>query len=346
MARIGLMGCGVVAGYGHLPAIAAVPELTLAAIFEPGEARRREIAALYPQAVPCATEAEFFAQGLDAVAVTSPAPCHHANVLAAARAGCHVLCEKPLATDPNEIIDMAAAMERAGKRLFTGFVYRYAQPAQEIRRLVRERAIGEVRALRLIYNWSCHQKWNTAPDGTRQLNARREGRMREGGPMVDCGTHQIDLARWWLGQEVIAEAGHGAWIDEQPYPDHVWLHLTHANGVHTMVEMSYAYTHTAAQPRYDQFRYELIGTEGVIRYDHDGKLFEVRNSTGTTTLPYDHEAKNFRGIYQDFARFLATGEVGDLGSVHDGSEAVRLARTVTERLAQEHRPLARGAAAT
>lgn len=337
MARIGLMGCGVVAGYGHLPAIAAVSELDLAAVFEPSEARRREMAPKYPQAVFCATVEEFFAQRLDAVSVTSPAPCHRDNVVAAARAGCHVLCEKPLAMDPAEVAEMAAAVEQAGKRLFTCFVYRFAQPAQEIRRLVRERAIGEVRALRLIYNWHCHGKWTTAADGTRTLNARREGRMVEGGPMVDCGTHQIDLARWWLGQEIVAEAGHGAWIDPQAYPDHVWLHLTHAGGAHTMIEMSYSYLHTAKEPRFDQFRYELIGTEGVIRYDHETASFEVRNTAGTQALTFDKEAKNFTGAYQAFAHFLTTGESGDLGSVHDGLEAVRLARVATERIAAEHR---------
>lgn len=337
MARIGIMGCGVVAGYGHLPAIAQVADLTLAAFFEPGAARRAEIAALYPHAVPCATTEEFFAQRLDAVSVTSPAPCHRDNVLAAARAGCHVLCEKPLAMDAAEVAEMAAAVEHAGKRLFTCFVYRYAQPAQEIRRLVRERAIGEVRALRLIYNWNCHGKWTTAADGTRTINARREGRMVEGGPMVDCGTHQIDLARWWLGQEVVAESGHGAWIDEQTYPDHVWLHLTHSGGAHTMIEMSYSYLHTAAEPRYDQFRYELIGTEGVIRYDHESAGFEVRNQQGTQHLPFAKDAKDFAAAYRDFARFLTTGETGDLGSVRDGLEAVRLARSVTERVTSARR---------
>lgn len=344
MVRIGLMGCGVVAGYGHLPAIAALPELTLAAFFEPAEARRREIAATYPQAVPCATLDAFFAQRLDAVSVTSPAPCHHDNVIAAAKAGCHVLCEKPLAMDEQEVSAMAAAVEAAGKRLFTAFVYRYAPAAQAIHRLVRERAIGEVRALRLIYNWHCHGAFTTAPDGTRTRNERRDGRMREGGPMVDCGTHQIDLARWWLGQEVINSHGHGAWIDEQPYPDHLWLHLTHSSGTHTMVEMSYSYLHTAKQPRFDQFRYELIGTDGVLRYDLETASFELRNSHGTQSLPFSKEAKDFVGTYRDFARFLASGDTGHLGSVHDGLEAVRLARNATEAVAAGQR-VARASAA-
>jgi len=329
MARIGLMGCGVVAGYGHLPAMVGDKGLELAAVFEPSAERRAWFSQHYPGIPACATLDEFFSRKLDAVAVTSPAPCHHDNVIAAVAAGCQVLCEKPLAMNTAEVVAMADAAERAGRRLFTAFVYRYGQPAREIRRLLRENIIGEVRALRLIYNWHCHGAESVGADGVRSRNARRDGRMREGGPLVDCGTHQIDLARWWLGREVVSAVGHGAWVDEQKYPDHVWLHLGHAGGAATMVEMSYAYGHTAAEPRPD-FRYELIGTGGVIRYDHDGDLFEVRHRGGTLNLPFVREVKDFAGVYRDFARFLSHGETGDLGSVQDGLAAMRLSREATE----------------
>ena len=58
-------------------------------------------------------------------------------------------------------------------------------------------------------------------------------------------------------------SGHGAWVDEYQAPDHMWLHMDHANGAHTMVEMSYSYHHTSKKAL-SEFVYELIGTEGVI----------------------------------------------------------------------------------
>jgi len=48
----------------------------------------------------------------------------------------------------------------------------------------------------------------------RVLNLRRDRFMREGGPMIDCGVHQIDLARWWTGSEVTRFSGHGTCIDD------------------------------------------------------------------------------------------------------------------------------------
>src|SRR5690606_29064819 len=125
--------------------------------------------------------------------------------------------------------------------------------------------IGELRSLRLIYIWHCHGKYQIQADGSRVIQARREGRMLEGGPMVDCGVHQIDLARWWTQRPVTRWTAAGAWVDTYEAPDHVYLHLDHEGGIHTLVEISYSYGHTCAEP-ISQFTYELIGTGGLIRY--------------------------------------------------------------------------------
>lgn len=63
--------------------------------------------------------------------------------------------------------------------------------------------------------------------------------------MVDCGTHQIDLASFWLDSDVVQYDAHGAWVDDYDAPDHIWLHMDHANGAHAMVEMNYSYHHTS-----------------------------------------------------------------------------------------------------
>jgi predicted dehydrogenase len=170
-------------------------------------------------------------------------------------------------------------------------------------------------------------------DGTVQENQRRQGRMLEGGPMVDCGVHQIDLARFWLGSEVIRFAGHGAWVDEYEAPDHMYLHLDHANGAHTLVEISYSYCHTAAEP-INTFLYELIGTDGVIRYDRNAKLFELRSRNGTRALPFAPE-KNFAGMYDAFRDALETGHSTVLPSGEDGLIAARVSRLATEQVIRD-----------
>jgi len=137
-----------------------------------------------------------------------------------------------------------------------------------------------VRSLRLIYNWDCHGKYVHGEAGKLVIQKRREDRMLEGGPMVDWGTHQIDLAAFWLQSAVVGVAGQGAWLDEYKAPDHIWLHLDHANGAHTMVEISYSYYFTARNRRHE-FVYELIGTKGAIRYDREARSFTMDTAEGT-----------------------------------------------------------------
>ena len=331
--KIGLMGCGVVADYGHLPAILTTDGLELAALYDPDPQALARLHARVPTA-QVFTEAEpFYTCGLDAVSITSPVPVHLANVSGAARHGLHVLCEKPLAMTDAEIEEMIAVMKQAGRMLATGFCYRFSPVAQRIKQILTEGWIGELRAMRLIYLWDLHGKWSYDASGNRFESPRRIGRFLEGGPMVDCGAHQIDLARWWTGSEIKRSVAAGAWVEEHDAPGHVWLHLDHASGCHTMVEMSFSYSHTATEPA-DIFRYELIGTDGLIRYDRDGWRFEVRNSHGTTVLPGASE-KSFGGMYAAWRDALIAGALGPMPSAEDGLIVTRLARTATESVMAE-----------
>jgi len=326
--KVGLMGCGMVANYGHLPVIKATEGLILYSIYDPNKENLARAKEKYDVPHAFSDDADFFASGIEAVSITSPAPCHKQNVLDAAARSLPVLCEKPLAMNADEGKEMIDAMKNANASIFTAFCYRFSPSALKIRELVREKAIGEVRSLRLIYNWDLHGKFRTDSEGKQIIQKRREGRMLEGGPMVDCGTHQIDLARFWLGSEVIDFSSHGAWVDEYEAPDHMWLHMDHANGAHTMIEMSYSYHHTAKNRR-KEFVYELIGTEGVIRYDAETRTFRMENISGTHDFPF-HDVKSFEGMYAEWANALKTGHSELLTSAEDGMIVTDIARRATD----------------
>lgn len=318
----------MIAELGHLPALRNTPGLALEAVYDVNWNRSLAMQKKFhiPHAYP--HESAFWESDLDAVVICTPAPLHLQNVVQAARHGKHVLCEKPLAMTETDIQRMIDTMEDAGRMFFTGFTYRFSGSAQEVHRLVRSQAIGEIRALRLVYLWNLHGKWTWNERGERQASPLRVGRMLEGGPLVDCGVHQIDLARWWLGSEVEWQRGIGVWVEDYVAPDHIYLHLGHACGAHTMVEMSFSYNATSREPR-SHFQYELIGTDGVIRYNREEHSFELRNSHGTQWLAW-HPEKNFAGMYAEFARALATGQATNMPTARDGLLATRIARQATE----------------
>ena len=318
------MGCGTIAQGRHIPAIFETEGLLLHAVCEPDPGRRARAREDLGVEHVFAEPEPFFESGIDAVSVVSPAPFHRENVLGAARHRLPVLCEKPLSTDREGALAMIAAMEEAGVPFFTAFCYRFSPAALAIRDLVREGAVGEVRSVRLVYLWGAFGKHAPGPDGRPVLRTMRHGRMLEGGPLVDCGTHQIDLARFWLCSDVVRVAGFGAWLDDEyEAPGHVWAHLDHASGAHTTVEVSYAYHHTTARPR-SEFLYELIGTDGVIRYERGRRTFTVDDARGSRVLPFSRE-KNFHGMYAELRDFLESGSTRLLATAREGLRATEIA---------------------
>ena len=129
--KIGLMGCGAVANYGHIPAIQETEALVLHSVYDPSGERLGRVQQTFgvPHAYDDAND--FLTSGIDAVSVTSPAPCHEENVLAAARHALPVLCEKPLAMNRTEASRMIAAMDKAGCSL---------GGLQDLRKIVRRTA--------------------------------------------------------------------------------------------------------------------------------------------------------------------------------------------------------------
>lgn len=331
--KVGLMGCGMIAEKGHLPNLKNTPGLILEAVYDLNFDRALAMQKKFnvPHAFP--KEEDFWKDDLDAVVICTPAPAHFRNVQDAARHGKHVLCEKPLAMNEDHIEKMIQIMDAAKLRFYTGFNYRFSQSSIDIRRLIREKAIGEVRALRLVYIWNLHGKYKHDELGKKVESSLYTGRMKEGGPLVDCGVHQIDLARWWLGSEVEWQRGIGVWVDDYEAPDHMYLHMGHHCGAHTMVEVSFSYNNCSKEPR-SHFQYEIIGTDGVMRYNREEHTFELRNSHGTQWLPW-HGEKNFAGLYHEFAKALATGNDGLMPTAKDGLIATRIARLATEEAIRE-----------
>ncbi|MBN1435649.1 MAG: Gfo/Idh/MocA family oxidoreductase [Sedimentisphaerales bacterium] len=326
--RIGLMGCGVVADYGHVPAIQAVEQLKLCSIFDPHEESLKRMQQKFNIENAFTDEDAFFNSDIDAVSITSPAPCHRANVLNAAKNKLPVICEKPLAMNKTEAKEMIDAMQKADCSLYTAFCYRFSPSALKIKELIEREAIGQVRVLRLINIWNCHGKYEIDANGNKIIQKRREDRMFEGGPMIDCGTHQIDLANFWLNSDVVNFSGHGGWVEEYEAPDHIWLHMDHVNGTHTIVEMSYSYHHTSKHP-HTEFIYELIGTKGVIRYHNEAQTFSMETDQGTENFPF-HPVKSFTGMYNEWASALITGKSDLLATAQQGLSVTEIASQATE----------------
>jgi len=319
--KIGLIGCGSVADYGHLPAIGEVAEVELIGLADLNEQHLREQAGKYGVKHTFTDYRDLLRmEDLEAVALTTPANTHHRIVLDALDAGKHVLCEKPISDDAGKGWEMVKAAEAAGKILAVCFEYRMWGPFRDIKAWLDKDLIGPIHVLRLIYNWN-------GPNGDGQ---RRKLHMTvEGGPIYDCGVHYFDLGRWYLNSEYKQINAVGVHVEEYENPDHVIATVEFENGTIGLIEESYIYT-TRSKDWHKFTQVDVVGRDGAICYlsTHGSPgVGELRIHTPEETIVQQYEAgeKPFAALYRAFAKSAKKGEVVTIASGKDGVLAIEAA---------------------
>jgi predicted dehydrogenase len=251
-ARIGLaiIGAGRM-GRNHARLIAAgAPELRVVAIGDIDGAAARGLA----DGIAGATSfddpiAAICASGVDAVLVAVSSVHHRGIVEAAAAAGKHILCEKPLALDLAETDAILAAVERAGVRLQVGFMRRHDPDHVRARARIVAGELGRP----LLFN---SRQYDVDPPPRAILDPRVSG-----GIMLDMGIHEFDSARFLMGSEIVEVQATGA---VQIFPeiapsgdvDTAVVNLRFASGAIGSVELSRRVAFG------EDVRTEVHGTEG------------------------------------------------------------------------------------
>ncbi len=138
-------------------------------------------------------------EAVDAVYVATPHPCHRDVVLAAAAAGKHILCEKPLGVTVAECEEMISAAEAAGVVLLEAFMYRMHPQTQRIAEILASGVLGPVRLVRSSFCYGL---------GDGAYNVRLDRSLRGGG-LYDVGCYCINFSRMVAGEE--PDSVHAAW---------------------------------------------------------------------------------------------------------------------------------------
>ncbi len=325
--RFGIIGCGTVAGYGHIPGIMNCGDAELVAISDLSEARLAELQQKHGIESTYTDYHDLLARDdIEAVGIAVPIGSHHRIVIDAAEAGKHVLCEKPIASTVEQGEEMVQAMADAGKLFAINFELRNSDPMPEMKRLLDAGTIGELKAVRCVGNWR-GGRW-AGLDRYRML-------ITEGlGPIVDCGIHYFDLGRWFSGSEYAEIHAKGVYIEDWPNPDHVIATCKMENGVLVLNENGWAYTHNAPYQEAN-LRYELIGTNGLISWVdwqcnipgcENRKEFSVYSKDMCFRKPLDSFGKAFDRMYSLLAKSIRNGSLDSaLPSGHDGVQALKAA---------------------
>lgn len=255
--RIAIVGAGMVARY-HADAIGDTPGARLVAICRSGP--ERAAAAAQEFGVPCETSytALLARSDVDAVSLCTPSGVHAPQAIAAAKAGKHVLVEKPMALTLADADAMIAACRAARVQLAVALQRRTEPCYQAVRAAIAAGELGKLVLGTTTVPYSRPQSYydSAAWRGTWVLDG--------GGALMNQGIHLVDLLLWFLGDvgEVTAQAATLAHDIE--VEDCVSAVLRFANGALGSVTAT-----TAAAPGFPH-RVEVYGSRGGIQLEGEG----------------------------------------------------------------------------
>ena len=147
---------------------------------------------------------------IDIVDVATPNNMHAEIAIAAAQAGKHVICEKPLARDAEEAKRMLDAVKQAGVTNMVTFNYRRTPAIQQAKKLIEAGELGDILKCRVQYL----QDWSADP--STPLSWRFSKSAAGSGSLGDIGTHALDLARFLVGEIIAVNAVMQTYIKQRP----------------------------------------------------------------------------------------------------------------------------------
>lgn len=246
--KVAIIGCGSIAQNRHIPALLKLQEeAEIIALSDTNERLLAETASKL-NIKSYSTNYKDILHLADAVVICTPNKFHEEMTVTALEAGCHVLCEKPMALNTEECKRMIAASEKSGKLLTVGFHHRHTDASRLAKEIIQSGDFGNVLVSRVKA-----MRQRKVPGWGVFTNKALQG----GGSLIDFGCHVLDLALWLQEdnepQEVIGRSYNALsrqpnqvneWgkIDHETFDvdDHVTAYLTFKNGSSLILECSWA----------------------------------------------------------------------------------------------------------
>jgi UDP-N-acetylglucosamine 3-dehydrogenase len=197
---------------------------------------------------------ELLSSNIDAVIICSENVNHREHVIKAAEYQKHILCEKPIATELSDAIDMIQACEQHQVTLQVAYPVRFSEPIQEMNAMIGSGEIGDVLAVNATNHGQMPGGWFVQKDQS------------GGGAATDHIVHLMDLLRWTLKDEV---ASVYAEFDQRFYDIEVedcgLVQLEMESG--TLVTIDPSWSRPKSFPTWGDVTLEIVGTKGVLSVD-------------------------------------------------------------------------------
>ena len=190
--KAGIIGCGGIAYGKHMPSLNTIKNVEMVAFCDLIEQKAIDAAKMYgtPDAKIYTDFRELLAdESIDLVHVCTPNKSHAEISIASLRADKHVMCEKPMARNAADALEMVKVAKETGKKLTIGFQHRHKQESTFLKKAIDRGDLGEI-----YFAKALAVRRRGTPTWGVFLNEAEQG----GGPLVDIATHSLDLTLWLM----------------------------------------------------------------------------------------------------------------------------------------------------
>ena len=248
--RWGVLGSGGIARRRTIPeGILPADSAELVVVYDLDPQANSDVAKEFG-ATPAHGSEEFLQADIDAVYVATPANVHCEQVLACAKAGKHVLCEKPLGMIVAEAERMIETCGKAGVKLGTAFMMRFLAQHQAALKLIEEGKLGA-----LVYGRAQLSCWYPPIEGAWRQDPACGG----GGSLMDMGGHGIDLLEMFFGKLVKISCMINNTVHNYESEDSAAVTLFFASGAMATVDNFFCIPDNSSKNML-----EIYGTQGSI----------------------------------------------------------------------------------
>jgi len=277
--KVGVIGCGSIAKYRHLPEYAANEHVEVVAVCDIIEERVNEFAKEYNAKAYTDYKELLADDSIDVISVCLPNYLHAPASIAASNAGKHVLVEKPMATSREEAEAMIEAAKENGKKLMIGHNQRFVSSHEKAKEIIASGEIGKIYSFRTAFGHPGPEGWSV--DGRDSWFFNKEEAFI--GAMGDLGVHKTDLMRFILGEEFVEVASFVETNakEDTDIDDNAVCILKTESGIIGTLAASWAYTA-------DQDNSTVIyGEKAIIRLEDDPDYSLIVQYTNGEVVKYE-----------------------------------------------------------
>lgn len=257
----GVVGCGRFAEHTFIPTIKLMRKSVLTSLYSKDINRVKNLAEKFGIEKYHNTYDDFLKSDIEAVYISSANKNHYEQVIQAAKAGKHILCEKPLAMTSAEAEEMVKVCQQNNVQLSVNYVYRFHPLIIKSKEIVDNQMLGKIVLINLSFNID-------SPPGSNFRFTKSES---GGGALRDIGTHMIDLLRY-VGGEIVSINGV---VDNVIYKSEV---EDFACAIVKFENGGYGFFNVSFNSKKSFNRIEILGHKGSLSLDNliGGKLLPAK----------------------------------------------------------------------